>query len=135
MARTNNIFTVPGMLASADLSAKQFYCVKMSTTDNTVSLCDTQGETIFGVLQNKPNASGVAAEVMALGISKVEAGETLTAGDLWGTSASGTAVKIEGTSTGADLADYAAGIVIEGAASGELASVTIGIHNIQIVGA
>lgn len=135
MARMNNIFTVPGMMADADLSAKQFFCVKMSTTDNKVSLCTTQGETIFGVLQNKPNADGVAAEVMSLGITKVEAGETLTAGDLWGTDANGKAAKIEGTNTGADLADYAAGIVIEGAASGELASVTIGIHNIQIVGA
>lgn len=135
MARMNDIFTVPGMQADADLSAKQFYCVKMSTSNNKVSLCTAQGEVVFGVLQNKPDADGVAAEVMALGVTKVEAGETLTAGDLWGTDANGAAVKIERTNTGADLGDYAAGIVIEGAASGALATVTIGIHNIQIVGA
>lgn len=133
MARMNDIFTVPGLLAGADLSTKQFYCVKMSSTDNQVALCDTQGQPFIGVLQNKPNASGEAAEVMALGISKVECGEALTAGQYWGTDANGAAVSIETTNTGADLSDFAMGVVIEGAGSGELATVTVGFPTFQVV--
>ena len=66
-----------GLVADGDLSTKQFYCVKMSTTDDTVSLCDTDGEVILGVLCNKPDAANKAAEVAALGQVKIEAGEAL----------------------------------------------------------
>lgn len=132
MARENNIFTIPGLMASADLSANQFHCVKMTSTNNKVGLCDAQGEPFIGVLQNKPSADGDAAEVMALGITKIVAGENLTAGDQWGTDGDGHAVKIEDSNTGADTRDYVAGTVIEGAASGALATVTIGLATFQV---
>lgn len=119
------------LTAAADLSAKQYHIVKKNTTNNQVALCTAAGEMFFGVLQNKP-ASGESAEVMLVGVTKVTADETLTAGDLWGTSADGQAQKIEASATGADIRAYFGGQVIEGAAAGELATVTIGVQTGQV---
>ena len=121
-----------GLVADGDLSTKQFYCVKMSTTDDTVSLCDTDGEVILGVLCNKPDAANKAAEVAALGQVKIEAGEALAAGDRWGTDNAGKAKKVEGTNTGADTGDYAAGIITKGGASGEIVEGTIGMSTFKV---
>ena len=71
--------------ASADLSAKQFYIVKMSG-DNTVTVCAAVTDVPIGVLQNTP-ASGEQAVVRVAGISKVSADATLAAGDIIGSSA------------------------------------------------
>lgn len=129
MARENVTETISGALAAADYntSSKQFYIMKKNTTDNQYALCDTDGEICIGILQNKPSASGNAAEVAVRGISKVVAGETLTAGDLFGTDSSGKAKKVESTNTGADVNDFYLGHVVEGAASDELATVYIGV--------
>ena len=70
------------MIAGADLSAAQFTFVKMNTTDRTV-VAAGNGEAAFGVLQNDP-VSGAAAAVCTHGRTLVEAGGTLTAGDLVG---------------------------------------------------
>jgi hypothetical protein len=126
MAFEAPLFMIPGQVAAADLSAKQYYCVKANGTNNQVALCDADGEIFLGVLQNKP-ASGVAASVMAAGVTKVVTAEALTAGDYWGTGSAGTAKKVDKTATGADLGDFAAGQVLQGAGSGEIASVTIGL--------
>jgi hypothetical protein len=126
MAFEAPLFMVPGQVAAADLSAKQYYCVKKNTTDNQVALCSVDGEIFLGVLQNKPT-SGIAASVMAAGVTKVLAAETLTAGDYWGTDNAGKARIVEKTNTGADIGDYAAGVVLQGAGAGELASVTVGL--------
>lgn len=127
MAWEQNLFTIPGALAGADLSTKQFYCVKKNTTANQFALCAVDGEIFDGVLQDKPDGSGEACEVRAAGVTKVIAGETLTAGDLWGTDSSGKAKKIEPTQTGADIRDYFAGRVLVGASANEYAIVTIGV--------
>jgi hypothetical protein len=116
-----------GLVAGADISANQFYLVKMSTTDDQIALCDTDGEVILGILGNKPDALNKPAEVMSIGQGKVECGEALAAGDLWGTDSAGKAKKIEKTVTGADTGDYVAGVVTKGAGSGEIAEVTIGM--------
>lgn len=121
------IFNMPTLDVDANLSAKQFFCVKMTTTDSRVGLCSSAGEYVDGILQNKPNASGQHATVTFSGASRVRAGGTLTAGDFWGTDANGAAVKVESTNTGADIGKYAMGRVIVGAASGAIATVTIGI--------
>ena len=128
MAYTYPVFNVPGLTAAADYqtTSKQYYCVKKNTTDNQVALCTTDGEVFDGVLQNDP-ASGDAAEVMASGVSKVYAGETLTAGDRWGTNSSGKAKKISEDLTGSDPGDFVMGVVIEGAATNALATVTVGV--------
>lgn len=118
------LFEIGTLTAAADLSAKQYYCVKV-TGNNQINVCSVDGEVVLGVLQDEP-ASGEAANVRCLGVTKVVAGETLTAGDLWGTDASGKAKVVDRTLTGADVGDYVAGIVLEGAAANELATVTIG---------
>lgn len=123
-------FEIPGFcpaafVAASDLSSKQYYCVKLNTVADQVALCDTDGELVFGVLQNDP-ASGEEASVMLSGITKVIAGETLVKGMTWGVDANGKAKETERTATGADLGDFVMGRVIEGASAGELATVDIG---------
>jgi len=126
------LFQPAGLVATAvSLATKQFFCVRQSTSDNAVELCDTDGELILGVVQNKP-AANAAANIMMAGVTKVEAAETLTAGDHWGVGAAGSAKKVEATVTGADVGDYVAGVVLEGAAAGELATVTIGVHTYRV---
>lgn len=73
--------------AAADLSAKQFYAVKI-TAARAVNLASTGGEAIYGILQNKPT-SGQAADVGLMGISKAIAGGTIAAGDYLMTDTSG----------------------------------------------
>ena len=78
----------PGIFtASADLSGKQFYFVKLSGA-GTVTVCAAATDVPIGVLQNKPT-SGQAAEVMMLGISKVSSDAALSRGNLIGTSGDG----------------------------------------------
>jgi hypothetical protein len=68
---------------------------------------------------------------MTSGMSKVIAGGTLTPGDSFGTDTAGRAVKKNETSTGANYGDFVMGEVIEGAATGEVATVLLtGIYRI-----
>jgi len=120
-----NGLRIPAALAAADLSSNQFYCVKKNATDNQFALCTVDGEIVEGILQNKPDAAGDAAEVIYFGVSKGEAGETLTAGDKVGTDSAGKLKIVEHTNTGADVGDYILGYVLEGAGSGELATIMI----------
>jgi hypothetical protein len=127
MAFEHPILNLPDQTADADFSAKQYFCAKLSTTGNQVSVCSAAGEFVDGIIQNDPAASGDPVTIMAVGVSRVEAGGTLTRGDFWGTDATGKAVKVESTNTGADIGEWAMGRVLEGAGSGEIATVTIGL--------
>jgi hypothetical protein len=74
--------------AAADLSAKQFYAVKL-TGSRQVNLVAASTDTIYGILQNKPK-SGDAAEVVFAGICKAQASNaSITAGDLLMVNSSG----------------------------------------------
>ena len=83
MAYSTNYRTLPGVVAGADLSAKQFHVVKVASTAGQVVL---NGTSVFvgnfvGVLMNKP-ASGEEAEVAIDGICKIiVATSTIVAGD------------------------------------------------------
>lgn len=67
------------LTAAADLSAKQFYAVKV-TAANAVNLAGL-GESAVGILQGKP-ISGEAAELAISGdVSKMVAGGAVAAGD------------------------------------------------------
>jgi len=66
--------------ASADLSAKQFYLVKLNTSGRQVVIGAANSDNVYGVLQSKPKA-GEAANVGIFGISKAVAGAAITAGD------------------------------------------------------
>ena len=71
--------------AAADLSAKQYYFVKLASS-TTVNVCAAVTDKPIGVLQNKPE-SGEQAIVRVFGVSKISADATLAAGDVIGTPA------------------------------------------------
>jgi len=110
-----------GLTASADLSTKQFYLVKISG-DKTVTVCAAVTDKPCGVLQNAPPL-GQEAEVCSFGQTKISADAALVAGNQIGTSVDGqAAVYVPGT----DTTKYIVGDVISGAgAAGELATVII----------
>ena len=93
-----------GYTASADLSAKQFYFVKISG-DRTVTVCSAVTDIPIGVLQNAPT-SGQAAEVCVIGHTKVSSDGTLTRGTPIGTSSDGQAVTY---AAGTDTTKYLVG--------------------------
>jgi carbamoylphosphate synthase large subunit len=111
-------------VAGADLSSSQYKFVKMSA-DNTVVLCSAATDKPIGVLQNDPK-SGQEAEILISGGTKVNAGATLTAGSVIGTSATGTAVAL---TVGTDTTKYVVGTVVAGGASGEIITAVISASN------
>lgn len=123
---------IPGALAGSTFvtgngygSTGQYLIVKSNGTDRTYVPCAADTDQPSGIAQDTP-ASGGALGVMNLGISKVLAGGTLVAGNRYGPDANGKAVAKQETSSGADYGEWVLGEVIEGAASGELATVTVG---------
>lgn len=103
-----------GVTASADLSAKQFYFVKMSG-DNTVTVCAAATDKPSGVLQNTPT-SGQAAEVCVIGQTKLSSDAALTAGNLIGTSGDGQA---DAKTPGTDTTEYTVGFVVAGSGAAD----------------
>lgn len=113
---------LPGLTASADLSAKQYYFVKMSG-NNTVTVCAAATDKPIGVLQNAP-VSGAEAEVCCIGVTKVSSDAALTAGNLIGTSGDGQA---DAKTPGTDTTEYTVGSVIVG--SGAAAGLAVAVVN------
>ena len=106
------------MQANADLSAKQFFGVKVDTSaDRKVILANTGGEGIYGILQNKPT-SGQAADVALVGVSKAAINGTVTRGDLLMTDNTGQFV----TATGGN---HAVAQALESGAAGTLITVAL----------
>lgn len=137
MAFDGQVVKLTGLKAGADLTTKQFFFVKFDGSGDII-LATALGEQIVAVLQNKPN-TGEAAELVSLGQTKVEFGATLAAGAVVATSAGGAAVAasdaVVNTSDGGAADDpvigsNALGIVILGAASGE-----VGTMDFQRMGA
>lgn len=116
------VLKVPGLVAAADLSTKQFYFVEL-TAAGTVNVCGAATDKAVGVLQNKPDAAGRVAEVMVIGITKVSSDAALSRHDLIGPSADGQAdAKVPGT----DTTEYVHGqVLIATGAAGELATALI----------
>ncbi len=65
--------------ASADLSAAQFHAMTLTATG--LALATAQGEHLIGILNDDPDALGVAGELVNSGISKWEAGAAVSIGD------------------------------------------------------
>jgi hypothetical protein len=78
MATEGSQFTDGTRTANADLSAKQFYAVKL-IAGRKVDLPAASTDEIFGILQNKP-ASGGVADVAYVGECKAIAGAAITEG-------------------------------------------------------
>lgn len=91
------------VVAIADYSTVgQFKAVKVVTTTNlAVTLANTGGESILGILQNNPT-TGAAADVRFTGISKGLINATVAAGDKLMTDT--TAAFITATTTNAAVA-------------------------------
>jgi hypothetical protein len=89
MATEQPGFSVGTLLAGADLSALQYTLVKIGA-GGTVIACTALGETVFGVLQNKPT-SGLVAEVMTLGVTKIKANAAFALGAMLMTATTGKA--------------------------------------------
>lgn len=101
---------IPGLVAGADYSAaaNQYLFVKMSAA-KTVVICTGTTDKPIGVLQNTP-ASGSAAIVCCIGVTKVQGDVDLAFGDSIGTSADGQAgAYVAGT----DTTKYIVGVVID----------------------
>lgn len=98
-----------GVTASADLSAKQYYFVKMSG-EKTVTVCAATTDNPIGVLQNAPT-SGQPAEVCVVGLTKVSGDADLDYGNVIGTSSDGQAAAY---AAGTDTTKYLVGRVIAG---------------------
>lgn len=119
-------YEIPGFTitlpAAADLSAQQHKFVKLDTSGQAAAIAAATDIPV-GVLQNKPDAAGKAAEVMIFGVSKVQGDADLAKGNQVGTSADGQAVAL---TAGTDTTKYIVGQVIEdNSAAGGLATVLI----------
>lgn len=120
MATEGALQFIPGVKASADLSAKQFLAMKMSG-NGTVTVCAAATDKPVGVLQDNP-VSGLPAAVAFSGKTKVVAGGTVTAGDEVGTDANGKAVTYV---AGTDTTKYRMGIAVTGGALNEVIEVLL----------
>lgn len=102
--------------AGADLSTHQYKCMKLDANGDAV-VTAAATDIPVGILQNKPDAAGKAAELMVIGVSKVNQDADLAIGDLIGTAADGQLAK---KTPGTDLTHYVIGLLLEdaGAAAG-----------------
>jgi hypothetical protein len=113
---------VPGLPGSADPNyGFQFRFVKVTADRECGLAVGAANEIVIGVVQNKPQVLDQAATVAIRGVSYVHAGGALVAGE---------AVKVDGTGRGVAAvlpidAALVVGIVITGAASGQIASVLL----------
>lgn len=104
--------------AAADLSAKQYFAVKLSAA-RSVNVASTGGENAYGILQNTPQ-SGDAADVGISGISKAKIGAAgCAAGDSLMTEAA-TGKLVTKTSTNVVVA-----VALEAGAADEIVTVKI----------
>jgi hypothetical protein len=108
------------LVAAADLSAKQYYFVKLDS-DGKAALCSGATDKPIGILQNAPTA-GVEAEVVIVGGSKVVAGGTLDEGNSVGTDANGKAVAY---AQGTDTTKYVVGQALSAGVSNNIVTVVI----------
>lgn len=119
---------LPAFKAGADLSAKQYYFVKISAA-NTVIVCAATTDRPIGVLQNKPT-SGQTAEVCCIGVTKVSGDADLAVNDAIGTSVDGQAAAYTVT----DTTKYIVGVVLaDNAAAGGLATAVINCANPRVL--
>jgi len=123
---------IPGLIADADLSASQFEAVKMKGTTEKFEIAVVSATTDLpiGILQNDPNAAGLAAEVAGPGeVAKAVYGGTVVCGDLLVIAADGNleasaALDVDGTHV---HTIFAIAIALEDGANTE-------IHKVLVIG-
>jgi len=76
---------LPGGHVGADLSAKQYHAVYLSNDYEISAITNANAanyaQAPIGILQDDPDADGKAAEIISIGVSRCEAGGTISAGD------------------------------------------------------
>lgn len=95
---TKQATTSISLKAAGDLSTKQHLFMKVSAAQ-TVTTCTATTDLAVGVLNNKPDAAGKAAEVDIAGTTKVVAGAAIAAGAKVAPMASGKAQTAVSTQT------------------------------------
>jgi hypothetical protein len=119
------------LLAAADLSASQFFGVKIDA--NGRAALATAGD-VVGIVQNDPDALDKAATVCVHGLSKAVAGGNIARGDKVTTDAAGKIVAATSgrTNTGDAgaandplIGSYVLGIALEPAAANEVFEVLV----------
>lgn len=115
---------VPGQPGSSEPnSGKQYRFVKVTAARTAGLATAVANERVIGVLQNKPQRVGEAATVAVDGVTLVEAGGAIAAGDGVKVDANGRAVTwVAGT----DDRDIRVGVAVLAGASGALTSVILG---------
>tara|TARA_Y100000310_G_C20399947_1_gene676917 strand:+ start:410 stop:802 length:393 start_codon:yes stop_codon:yes gene_type:complete len=111
--------------AGEDLSSFQFMAVTLES-DDQLDAHDAVTDVPFGVLQNKPDTAGKAAEIMVVGRTKVEFGETVAVGNLIRFGANSKAYIF---AVDTDVTAYCAGVCTEGGDSGEVGEALINCIN------
>lgn len=104
--------------ADSDLSAKQYYILKISA-DDKVDIVTSSGDVPYGILLNEPDADGKAAAVCIGGTCEVECGGTITQGQFVGCDSAGKAVAK--TTDG----DHVIGVAINDGASGSRCQIRV----------
>lgn len=119
-------------VAAADLSAKQYYAVKIDSAGKAALA--GAGEFAVGILQNKPAAGQAAAIASVSAISKAVAGGSISAGatvavDSNGKLVDATEAKVNtsdtGSATDAVIASNVVGVALAAASAGDLFPVLI----------
>jgi len=113
------------LVAGEDLSAKQFYFVKINPSGLAVA-CSGATDKPIGVLQNDPT-SGKEAIVTVVGGTKVVASASIDEGVLIGTASTGKAdAKVPGT----DTTEYVVGqVILASGADGEILTAVVNCAN------
>ncbi len=111
----------------SDLSAKQYFLVKQVL--QTVALCDDATDLDgVGVLQNKPTQTGEPPSVRTLGLSKVEIGGNVTAGQQLTTDGAGKAIA---SAPGAGVTHQIFGKARSAGSTGERITMFVNVHTLQ----
>lgn len=110
-----------GAIANGNFSTSQFHAVRLSgstSVDFEVALTTANTQRPVGVLQNDPDTSGHAAEVIISGVSKMKYGATIAAGDEIGIVANGRADSLGAPgSTGGHAGRYVIGQALQNGTS------------------
>lgn len=133
MAKEIPVLSAP-FEAAGDLTTGKFRFVALDA-NGRVSTCTAVDDKPIGVLQNAPSALGQEANVMIMGITKVESNAALNEGDAVGTSTDGQALA-HGSTDGTNTDAFTAGqVTVASGATGDLASAAINCTNMQPRGA
>lgn len=81
VSNTGEHLRIPGLVAAADLSAKQYHVVALASTAKQVKTAAAATGAVVGILQNDPLV-GEAASVVGAGMTKAYSGAVIAAGDL-----------------------------------------------------